>query len=589
MNNFDPVTGEPLTPEAKSARAAQEASPQPSLSEPVYQQQVLQTQGYQQPVYQQPVQNEEDLLKVRTAASPKKKGLSKGLRLGLIAGGGVVVLAALVLLISSLFGGSPVKKLVKSGEKTVKAMSATGLGETIQQVAKSGSIQLSVDLSKNEELMQLITGADMELDAQAELALFFKEYGAALSLDTKLNDKDLLDALIVLTKEDLAVSSTALFSKTNYGINLKNMSKNLKGSIFDPEENTDYALPESMFESLTGENRLDQSAIEKLVKEGKSIVNSVFDKLIDSVNKNANVTKGSEKITIADQEISTSTTVIELDAKAIKGIASDMIDYLRKDKDLKNFLNEIQKLAENGAFGNFIQLNDSFVEDFYDELADAKDSLDDLEENLEETTFTVTGYVKGGQLLQLEVDEKIEKEKSTVRLTIGPNPKSPEEFTFYVKDFSGSKTTVNCRVSVNDKSSYEATLSVKSDSDTVAKAKIVWDKKEGDLKINGEVHSYSYYGGESKDEFELRANMTKSGKKTVIALQKFTMGERSINLKGITLTLDGGAKFPSISKYTDILTLDEDDFKEVIKDLQEGIQELMQSAGMGGSSSPAGY
>lgn len=556
MNNFDPVTGEPLTPEAKAARAAQNPQPQS---------------------YAQPIRNEEDLLQVQPTAAPKKAGLAAKLPLIGIIAGGIVAVAAIVLLISSL-AGSPVKKLVQGAENTLKAMSASPVGSTVENVLNGGSVTLSVDLSKNDELVRMITGAQMDLDAQAELALFFKEGGAALSLDSKLNKSALADALIILTKDDLAVSSTALFSKTNYGINLKNMAKNLKGSIFDPEEGTDYALPESMFESLTGENALDMKEIESLLKEGKGIVEDLFDQFISSVKKNGKISKGSEKISIGDKEIGTSTVVIELDGKAVKGIASDMIDYLRKNKDVKNFLTKIQKMAEDGKFGSFLQIDEDFVDSFYEELDDARDTVDDLEDQMEDTTLTVTGYLKGSQLLQAEVEIKAGKEKANVRLTVGPDPKDPQEITLYMKDFDGSKTTVSYKVSTNDKSNYEGSLTIKEDSETVGKAKISWDKKEGDLKISGEFSSYSYYYGKTTTQVELRAKMTQSGKKTVIEFQKFSAGENSISLKGITLTVDGGAKFPSISKYTDILTLDEDEFGELIKDLQKSFQELAQSA-----------
>ena len=92
------------------------------------------------------------------------------------------------------------------------------------------------------------------------------------------------------------------------------------------------------------------------------------------------------------------------------------------------------------------------------------------------------------------------------------------------------------------------------------------------------MNSYDWYYGSSTDEIEFRANMKQSGKKVVLELEKITVNEVSQSLKGITITADGGAKFPSISKYTDILTLSEDDFEELIEDLQKSIQELGESA-----------
>ncbi|MBO4872764.1 MAG: hypothetical protein J5496_05075 [Lachnospiraceae bacterium] len=569
MNNFDPVTGEPLTPEAKAARAAQSAgdysAPTPAAPAP------------------QPILQEEDLLQVNpmAATAPKQKKRSKVLPIA-VGAAAVAVVAALVLLIVPLFK-SPVRKLVNGAENTVKALCASPVGNTLTQLEKSGSATLSVDLSKNEELMQLLMRSDIKLDAKAEIAMFLKEKtGAALSIDTELNDKDLLDALVVGTKDELAVSSTALFSKTNYGVNLKNMAKNLKGSIFDPEEGTKYALPEEIFNAL---ENLSLNDLEKLAEEGKTVLGKVFDQFVSSVEKNGKVSKGSEKITIGEKEISTSTVTVELDGKAIKKIATDVLDFLKKDKSVKTFINNIRQTAEKSSLSEFLGIDEEFADDFYNWVDEQRDAVDDWEEDLENVTVTLTGFLKGSQLLQAEVEYKENKEKSTLRVTVGPDPKNPAEITFYFKDPYGSKETLSYKVSVNDKSSYEASFSVKADSETPFKGKLVWDKKEGGLKLTAEVQRYSYYGGTSTSKYELKANMTQSGKKTVIALEKLTAGENTVSLKGISLTLDGGAKFPSISKYTDILTLDEDDFGDLIEDLQKSLQELTQSLGQSGSSS----
>ncbi len=584
MNHFDPVTGEPLTPEGKAMRAAQEAAKKTAQGEgnvPQPQQPV-----YQQPVYQQPVMNEEDLLKVSPTPAKAAKKPSKGLLIGLIAGCAVVLIAAVVLLISSL-AGSPVKKLANGARNTAKSLTATPMVSTVTQVAKGGSATLSLDLSKADELMQLLTHSSAKLDAQADLALYFTEGGAALSLDAKLDGKALADALITATKEDLAVSSTALFSKTNYGIDLKNLSKNLKGSIFDPDQDTRYALPQELFDTLTGDSASSViSEVEGLAKDGQKIAENIIKELLDSVSKNAKVTKGSEKITIADQEISTSTVTIELDGKAISAIASDMVEYLRKDKALKTFLNDVADKLENGALAKYADIDEDFVEDFYDRLDTLKDSVSDLEDELEDEDFslTITGFLKGKMLLQCELEEKIKGDKGTIRLTVGPDPANPEEITFYMKDPNGDKTSATYKVSVNDKNAYEATFTVKQDSDTPLKAKIAWDKKEGTLRVSVDYATYW-----DEQSVELRANMTQSGKKTVIEPTKLTANGNSLSLKGITLTLDSGAKFPSISKYTNILTLSEDDMDDLITDLQKALQEIVQSAAGSAGGSSFGY
>ena len=579
MANFDPVTGEPLTPEAKAARAAQNAGSAPA-PQPVYDPQPANTW--------QPA-SEEDLLKVNGAsAAPQKKAKPAILsKLPLIGGivGGIAVIAGIVLLIGSL-SSSPVDKLVKGAENTVKALSATELGSTVTKLADSGSVTLSVDLSKNEDLAKSLFGTEM--DAKAELAFFAKDSSAAaVSLNASLDGKALADVLLTLSKDDLAVSSTALLSKTNYGINLKNMAKNLKGSVFDPDEDTEYSLDEDTFAALTG--KLTVSELEALAKDGREISKKMIDTLSDSVNKHGEIKKASEKITIGDSEISTSTVTIELDNKAMQAVAADMVEYLRKDKDVKKFLTKIMDLFADTPIGEQYGIDDEFVEDFYDWLEDIRDYVsDDMEDELEDCEITLTGWLKGSNLVQIQIDLKADKSKETLRLSIGPDPKNPQEITLYVKEYSGSKTTVSYKVSANDKNSYEASLTAKTDSDTPMKAKISWDKKEGTLKVSAEVTTYSYWYGTQTTSYDLKGSMTQSGKKTVIEPSKLTIKqgseEEEISLKGITLTIDGGASFPSISKYTDILTLDEEELEELIEDISESMSELMGDV-MGGASS----
>ena len=553
MNKFDPMTGKPIAPEANTG-----------------------TPSYRPA-------NEEDLLQVSPTPGKKiapKQKMPKGLLIGMIAGG-VLALAAIVwFLIVPLFT-SPVRKLVNGGEKTISGLQSTDLGSTLKQVTTGGGITLTVNTGKNEELSSLISrlavGKEYEVDAKAELGLFFTKGAAALSLDTELNGSDLLDALVTLSKEELALSSTALFSKTNYGVNLKNMAKNLTGSIFDPDEGTQYALPQETFDALTGEGGFGLSDAEKMLKDAKTVLKKTFDALVTSVSKNGKISKGSDTITIGDKDVKTSTVVIELDAKAIKAIASDMLSFLNKDKDVKTLIKDIQGAADSGLFGNIFDEDEDVEDEFYTWIEDTKDELDNLEENLEDVTFTLTGYLKGSYLVQLQLDEKVEKEKSTIRVTVGPDPKSPQEITLYSKDFRGNKDTVTYKVSENSKNSYEASFSVKVNDETPLKAKISWDKKEGGLKVSGTLTRSDYYGTQTTD-FEARATLTKSGKKTVLELGKVTVDERELNLKGISLTLDGGAKFPSISKYTDILTLEEDELEDLLKDLQQTMQEIFQDA-----------
>lgn len=520
MNNFDPVTGQPVNQNQTEAPRTQE----------------------------------DDLLQVGGGQKPPAR--KKTINLIALIGGGVVLVVLLAILVTNVFA-SPAKKFRNGIVRSAAAISGSEAVKTITNVTKGGSISLTADLSQMKELM-----SGMKLDAELCASLIFKkDTGSMLSLDAKVNDKSVLDASLWLTKSDLALSSTALLGKTNYGINLKNIDKNLSKSVFNPDNDTNYALPQSIYDELT--SLLDTSKMEKIQKDSEKVSLKVANKLFDLLDQHGKITSKSEKISLGEKDYDTTAVTITLDAPAIKKVAEGMISFLEKDGDVKNLMKQISELGEN---------TENISQEFYDILDEAKDGLDDLEEELEDTEITITGYLKGSYLMQLELDADNDGQKNSTRFTIGPDPKNPEVIEYYSKDYRNRITTITYKLNTEtSKDKYEATITAKSgpkgDLNTLAKIDINWDKKDGDFSIS-----------ESSSKIKLTATVKKSGSDTIIDLGKITppYGD-SISLKGIRITLSQKASFPSVPKYTDVLTLKEEEMDDLMEEIQDAFGDLGQS------------
>lgn len=520
MNNFDPMTGQPINQN-------QPASPQA---------------------------REDDLLRVSGGQKPPAG--KKTINLIALIGGCVVLVALLALLVTSVFA-SPAKKLRNGVTRSASAISGSEVVKTMTNVTEGGAISLTADLSQMSALL-----GGMKLDAELGAMLFFKkDTGAALILDAQVDSKSLASGTLWATKNDLVLSSTALLGKTNYGINLKNVNKNLEKSVFNPDNDTDYALPQSTYDELTA--LLDMSKMEKIQKDSEKVGLKVANKLFDLLEQHGKITSKSEKISLGEKDYGTTAVTITLDGPAIRKVAEGMISFLEKDGDVKNLMKLISELGEN---------TEEVSEEFYDALKEAEESLDDLEKELDDTEIAITGYLKGSYLVQLELDVDSDGQKNSIRFTIGPDPKNPEVIEYYSKDYRNGITTITYELDTEtSKNEYKATITAKSGTkgsmSTLAKIDISWDKKEGNFSIT-----------ESTSNTKLTATVKKSGSDTIIDLGKITTPNGdSISLKGIRITLSQKASFPSVPKYTDVLTLKEDEMDDLIEEIQDAFSDLGKS------------
>ena len=497
------------------------------------------------------------------SAEPEKP--SKKIKPALIIGIAVAV-ALIVVLLSGKFSnagsGSPVNKFMSGAENTAKAFS----GAMTEQVSHATSVTLEADFSNARDMLAALVGMPISVDAKMALSVYAKEDSFAMSFDSRYQKTNLLDFLIVCNESDFAVSSEALLSNVNYGVSLKNFTKNLENSVFAPDQNTSLSLSKEEFDSLTEYFSLQQNR-KDYEKDLNSLSQHLFDQLEASLEKHSTAAEGKETIRVAGQDFNTTLVTMELDAEALCAVAEDMLTYLKNDKEFKDFYERYYTSLPQ-AYGS------TSFQDIEDAINEALNDLGSTKEDLKyrNAHVTIKGNLSGSNLLQVRAKVELDGKNNNGVFTLGPDPAKPQEISATIQD--GDETyTMTYLVSRDDKSSYEASFSM-DDGTSPVESTVKWDKKSGDMKMTMELSGYY-----STQRVEIEANATESGKKTVFVPETVTFGEpddwpnaQSIPLRGITLTVDRNAKIPTISKYTEVLTMSESELMALVEELQQSME-----------------
>ncbi len=488
---------------------------------------------------------------------PQKKGFPKWILLIAVL---AVVGVAAFFGIKALAGGSPLTRAMTGVKKSFEALEKNEYASLAKNVSESGSMTISVDLSKLADMIHAEVPAKIELTTYANV----KDSKAALEIDAQMKNKSILHGTFTASDEELAVACEQILGKKNYSLSFKDLSKNLPKSIFDPDSDTDYALPEQFYAWLVGLKNGPIEPMKEIAKEAKPILEEAAKLLKTSTEKNAEITKDSETISIGDADVKTNTVTVKLNGEQAAKIMTDLLKWAKANKDRKNLITKFTT-----TYGPILEMEDEdiadFLDEFYDSIDEALEEIEDVEKD--DVNLTAVFYLNksNGQLVKAEITSKDDSGKTTYTLEGGPDWKDLAYCSVSMKD-PYSKMNMTYTVEENTKSQYTAKVKVKEDNDTTMSMTCSWDKSTGDLRITS-----------SEAELKLTGTMTQKGKVTTIELKKLEVG-RFVSVKdlGTTITLNESAKLPTVSKPTEVLKLSEDDIEALIEDVQDAVQELME-------------
>ena len=549
--NFDPV-------ESKEETLAAEITPAQILEE-------------ETPVEQIPVA-EEPAAEAAELAEPAPEGkfgkiMEKVKKLGkkgaIIGAAAAVVVLAVILAIVLAGGSSPLSLIATGMQNSLQAMEENKTLTLIDEISNGGSMEVSVDLETLTESMG--TGFVLDGSVSAKIYSNMKDNQMVMQAGVKLGADNNLDASMFVNKDSFAVASEWLLGQKAYGFDLKNIGENIKNSpIFG--ENGTYPIDIELIENL--ERRLTDS--EEFSKDSEKIAKAVAARLVKAIEKHATIEKENATLTFGKEEVATTAVTVELEQEQIYAVVAEMLEYVRDDKALKQYLQDHAAMIFGDMYMDENERNE-MIQDFYDELGDMEDELEELAESLEladascKFTFHITK--SGKQLVGVELKAETYDEPVKFSVYAGPDLKEATEISFHL-DAGYNNSRISYEVKTDDKKEFEAELKIREDNQIVMRAGIVWDKNDGDFEITAKA--------EYEGEMILKGNYEQSGKKTTIELKNISVDGERIPLD-TTIVLAASDKMPSMPKYNNILQMTEDELEELTADLSEIAQDLIFS------------
>lgn len=513
------------------------------------------------PVNDERNETKEETVSSEVIAEPeakKKKGGKKPLLIA-IAAVVVIAVAAVAAVAASVAASSPISLIGKGFVNSINALKQSDVVAFADKVAKGGSIEVECDM---EELLEL------PVEGIVSMKLYTAAAKMAITAAVEVEGDTVLDASAFVDQTNVAVASDVLLGSETYGISLTNLVDRFHDSEFGPdgELSLGIELPD-MTESV-----VEDAA--KMTEESQAIGKAMLAHLLKSIEEHTEISKENESIKFNGTDVKVTAVGIQADSEAAVAVISDLIEYLRSDKELKEYLYNYAEYVAAAMVASDLVYDDykdaeAIVDEFYDLLEEIEEQdLEDLAEELEEADLelSLTFYItkSGKELVGIKFDGDADGDKVKASVFAGPSWKNLEEVTLRWDD-GYSVYRITYAVETNDKKTYSVELKVREDSENILVGEFTWDKEKG----NFEAELTDDWG----DTYGLEGSLKVDSKTATIVLESAYEDSEEIDL-GISLTLTAADKMPAMPSYTDILDMSADELEDVIYDLTDVLYEM---------------
>lgn len=497
----------------------------------------------------------------------------------LIIGGsaGAAVLVALIV-VSIALANRPSALIVRGFINTISDAERIELFDVADDVANGGSIAVSADLDKI---------ASDDVTVQAKLYSNVRDLKSAFEMTVAEDDEAVLQTRVFYNQDRFAFTCPELVDGA-YGINIKNLSKNLPGSIFDPDEETDYSLTEEQYEYFM--NLRDTARNNANLEHDMMNMNAKYRKLlIEKLVKYSDVGRSSKTITAGGEKIHCTLISLSIDQDALALATQELIDYANNDKELEKLL---YRLASNGSFYDD---KDEFVDEFYDAIDDIEDSLDDLKD--QDIELKVDFYItsSGRRIAQIDAELEADGEDYEVSVILGKNVAKSKEISLTAKDKTTRESYALIYKVEEDSSGryaaefrYEETSPIRhydwdggdggsggsgknKDLETDKTViKVEWDRKSGDFKLK--------FVDEWDEEYVIKGSLLQKGDRYIFVLTNIRADDEVVpyvKSLELTITVDRHDPIPNgAARYKEITKMDAREFKHLVEDIEDGVESL---------------
>ena len=480
----------------------------------------------------------------------------------LIIGGsaGAAALVALIV-VTIVLANRPSALIVRGMVNTISDAKRIELFDVADDVANGGSIAVSANLDKF---------ANDDVTVEAKLYTDIDDLKGAYEMTVAEDDEKVLQARVLYNEDKFAFTCPELVDGA-YGVNYKNLAKNLPGSIFDPDEETDYSLTEEQFDYFLN--------LKETVKNNKNLERDIDNMsakyrnlLIEKLVKYAEVGRSSKTITAGGEKVRCTVISLSIDQDALALAITDVAEYASEDKDLEKLLGRV------AANGSYYDDADEFIDEFYDGLDEILNNVDTLtEEDIEiNLDFYITS--SGRRIAQIDGEFEIDDEETDISIVLGKNVSTSKEMSITAKNKSYNET-YSIVYSVKEDSSklYDAEFKISEKRGTGDRAKsyetkisVEWDRKSGDFELK--------YKDKWDDSYTFKGTLTQKGDKYIFVLTNIKSNGNAIpSVKSLelTVTIDRHDPVPGIpAGFTEITKMDNREFKHLVEDIGDGVQDL---------------
>ncbi|GEM_PF-3678629 len=487
--------------------------------------------------------------------------MKKSIRFFAVVMTAAMLFAAVLSCVSCTATESPKALFQKAISRTADKMEKIDIVNTAEKIASGGSIEL-----KGEGLE---FGEDSDSKGEFSLVLYANKdkKTAAAVLNAKIGEEKYEGALYG-SENAIVAKFDKILGKNAYGINLSKAGKNLAKSVFAEDSDSKFSLSEEDYAKLEDVVK-NINELKSAEKDAEKLYDKYVKKLYKLISDNAEYEKENTTTSVFDEkDVACTLVTVKLSSSALTKVIESFWKDAKSDTQLKKFIND-----------RIIALVDE-----YDDAGDLYDDIDDYVEKAAEqidnssVSVTVRYFLNksSGAIMKADVALRANGEKTTVGVELGKTHKTFEGFKFTVRNGSDDPDYLWIRVIEDTKEQLRCEV-LTTRMFSLPEITLKYTKDDGAVKIT--VAEEDYFG--EKDETTVKLNYKKKGSVHTVVLESISQNGEKIDIPfsgKYSVIVNTSAKAPSApSKYTDILTMNEETFEDFVEEVQNNLEEAKES------------
>ena len=380
--------------------------------------------------------------------------------------------------------------------------------------------------------------AEEEPSYSAELKLGDQTYW--LSIDVK-NQVFALQAQLggsqlgLFASEDAFILQDTLLLGGVYGIDLKNLDKNLPGSVFAPDSGSVLALDQPLYDAVLGSGKKQDASLGIIGGAAGPTVLFTGGALVSSLLRSASTKVAPGTMTVGGQTIKTADTTVSLDAKGLAKLAGQLLAEIQDDEAAKAALAQILDSLEAPELNG----------------ADGQQTVTQLFQDLDKTTA--------------QLEEALTQAGAAVSFTYRVNKAAKKPLEASASLFwDGQPLTLALNVEEDSDSAFALRFRRTQGEETTSQITFRWNKAE-------ETYVFTVENGEERDEL----TGTIQTSPDTILLTADTANGQALSDNSLTLRRSDPVVLP---EFQDLITMSEDGILEVLQSAIMTAQEFLNLA-----------